>query len=120
MQGDTLSADRHLNPEPEQLLASQLVGQLCQLQCYYGHRLLITDTRRHAAILTFNIARGTTDPEINSVTWTKFGNNMAPLALVAYLATRWRHLHLPEYAIPSQSVLVQTSPRHAFDGWWLP
>ena len=53
VQGDTLSADRHLNPEPEQLLASQLVGQLCQLQCYYGHRLLITDTRRHAAILTF-------------------------------------------------------------------
>ena len=27
-----------------------------------------------------NIARGTTDPEIDSVTWTKFGNNMAPLA----------------------------------------
>ena len=39
-----------------------------------------------------NIARGTTDPEIDSVTWTKFGNNMAPLALVANLATRWRHL----------------------------
>ena len=42
---------------------------------------------------TKNIARGTTDPEIDSVTWTKFGNNMAPLALVANLATRWRHLH---------------------------
>ena len=27
-----------------------------------------------------NIARGTTDPEIDSVTWTKFGDNMAPLA----------------------------------------
>ena len=40
-----------------------------------------------------NIARGTTDPEIDSMTWTKFGNNMAPLALVANLATRWRHLH---------------------------
>ena len=40
-----------------------------------------------------NIARGTTDPEIDSVTWIKFINNMAPLALVAYLATRWRHLH---------------------------
>ena len=39
-----------------------------------------------------NIARGTTDPEIDSVTWIKFSNNMAPLALVAYLATRWRHL----------------------------
>ena len=46
-----------------------------------------------------NIARGTTDPEIDSVTWIKFGNNMAPLtfvmplALVANLATRWCHLH---------------------------
>ena len=62
---------------------------VCQLQCYYGHRLLITDTRRHAAILTFNIARGTTDPEIDSVTWQqhgttriscKFGHQMAPVA----------------------------------------
>ena len=25
-------------------------------------------------------------------TWTKLGNNMAPLALIANLATRWRHL----------------------------
>ena len=43
-------------------------------------------TRRHD--LTKNIARGTTDPEIDSVTWNKFGNIMAPLALVANLATR--------------------------------
>ena len=27
-----------------------------------------------------NIARGTTDPEIDSVAWTKFANNMARLA----------------------------------------
>ena len=39
-----------------------------------------------------NIARGTTDPEIDSETWTKLGNNMAPLALIANLATRWGHL----------------------------
>ena len=39
------------------------------------------------------IARGTTDPEIESVTWIKLGNNMAPHTLVANLATRWRHLH---------------------------
>ena len=39
-----------------------------------------------------NIARGTTDPEIDSETWTKLGNNMTPLALIANLATRWRHL----------------------------
>ena len=41
-----------------------------------------------------NIARGTTDPEIDSETWTKLGNNMAPLALIANLAKRWRHLTL--------------------------
>ena len=40
-----------------------------------------------------NIARGTTDPEIDSVTWIELGNKIAPLTLVAYLATRWRHLH---------------------------
>ena len=40
-----------------------------------------------------NIASGTTDPEIYSVTWTKFGNHVAPLSLVAYLATRWHHVH---------------------------
>ena len=38
-----------------------------------------------------NIARGTTDPEIDSETWTN--NNMAPLALVANLATRWTTNH---------------------------
>ena len=40
-----------------------------------------------------NIARGTTDPEINSVTWIELGNNMSSLTLVANLVTRWRHLH---------------------------
>ena len=40
-----------------------------------------------------NITRGTTDPEIDSVTWTKFGNHMAPFALVSNLATRWCNLH---------------------------
>ena len=34
-----------------------------------------------------NIARGTTDPEIDSVTWIELGNNMAPLTLVANLTT---------------------------------
>ena len=40
-----------------------------------------------------NIARGTTDPEIDSVTWIKLGNNMTPLTFVANLPTRWRHLY---------------------------
>ena len=47
---------------------------------------------RHEGSHQKNIARGTTDPEIASETWTKLGNNMAPLALIANLATRWRHL----------------------------
>ena len=46
----------------------------------------------HAEAQQLNIARGTTDPEIDSETWTKLGNNMAPLELIANLATRWRHL----------------------------
>ena len=33
-----------------------------------------------------NIARGTTDPEIDSVTWIKFSHQMSHL--------RWHHLHL--------------------------
>ena len=40
-----------------------------------------------------NIARGKTDPEIDSVTWIKFSNKITPLALVANLPTRWRRLH---------------------------
>ena len=47
---------------------------------------------QHFSTKIKNIARGTTDPEIDSVTWIKFINNMAPLALIANLATRWRHL----------------------------
>ena len=39
-----------------------------------------------------NIARGTTDPELDSVTLIELGNNMALLALIANLATRWHHL----------------------------
>ena len=38
----------------------------------------------------FNITRGTTDSEINSVTWIKFGGHMAPLTLVTYLTTYLR------------------------------
>ena len=49
-----------------------------------------------------NIARGTTGPDINSVTRTKFGDNMAPLALVVNLATRWCRLHLLQIWSPYQ------------------
>ena len=39
-----------------------------------------------------NIARGTTDPEIDSVTWIKLATEW-PFAIVANLTTRGRHLH---------------------------
>ena len=41
-----------------------------------------------------NIARGTTGPEIDSMTCIscKFGHHMAPLVSVANLTTRWHHL----------------------------
>ena len=67
---------------------------------------------RNVGLVYKNIARGTTDPEIDSMTLIKFSNNMTPLALVgancnsfkfghqmaplelvANMATRWRHLH---------------------------
>ena len=62
--------------------------------CYWqGHLLaftavgvLTTITRPiYAFCPLINIGRGTTDPEIDSVTWIELGNNMAPLTLVAYL-----------------------------------
>ena len=59
-----------------------------------------------------NIARGTTDPEIDFVTWTEFGNNMAPLALVAHLATRWRHLHLLQIWPPDGTTYISCKFGH--------
>ena len=67
------------------------------LQClYYTYLLpephLVDWLVAHEPWAKGNIARGTTDPEIDSETWTKLGNNMAPLALIANLATGWRHM----------------------------
>ena len=53
-------------------------GRLCKwsLQTY----LTLLTNKQVGHISFINIARGTTNPEIDSVTWTKFGNNIAPLA----------------------------------------
>ena len=59
-----------------------------------------------------NIARATTDPEIDSVTWTKFGNNMAPLALFANLATRWSHLHMLQIWPPDGTTCISCKFGH--------
>ena len=50
-----------------------------------------------------NIARGTTDPEIDSVTGIELGNNMAPITLVAnwpldgatYISCKFGHTMAP-------------------------
>ena len=75
-------------------------GQICysyQISCHnHNFWLHLEDLGERWQIwgwqISLNIARGTTDPEIDSETWTKLGNNMAPLALIANLSTRWRHL----------------------------
>ena len=67
---------------------------------------MIVNSMRKTLPKRENIASGTTDPEIDFVTWIEFSNNMAligisrkfahqmaPLALVANMATRWHHLH---------------------------
>ena len=55
-----------------------------------------------------NIARGTTDPKIDSVTCIscKFGNQMALLVLVANLTTRWHHLHKLQIWLPDGATCI--------------
>ena len=72
----------------------------------------VTNKWKSLADLHINIARGTTDPEINSVTWIKLGNNMAPLTLVANLATRWRHLHYLQIWPPDGATCVSCKFGH--------
>ena len=43
----------------------------------------------HTKALIKNIARGTTDPEIDFVTGIELGNNMAPITLVAILSLKF-------------------------------
>ena len=77
-------------PSPPPTTDMRCRGRLCKwsLQTY----LTLLTNKQVGHISFINIARGTTNPEIDSVTWIKFSNNMAPLALVPNLATRWRHL----------------------------
>ena len=59
-----------------------------------------------------NIARGTTDPEIDSLTWIELGNKIAPLTLVAYLATRWRQLHYLQIWPPDGTTCISCKYGH--------
>ena len=72
----------------------QRILESCQHKFFYnmntGGYFHVCNT--DSVCTNINIARGTTDPEIDSETWTKLGNNIAPLALIANLANRWRHL----------------------------
>ena len=73
-----------------------------------------------------NIARGTTDPEIDSVTWIKFSNimpqdgatctsckfgqQMAQLGLVQNLVIRWCHFHCLQSWPPGNVTCIATLP----------
>ena len=46
-------------------------------KCYEGKCLSNFDNRGTIVVELENIARGTTDPKIDSVTWIQLGNNMA-------------------------------------------
>ena len=59
-----------------------------------------------------NIARGTTDPEIDSGTRTQLGNNMAQFALVANLATGWHHLHWLQIWPPEGATCISSKFGH--------
>ena len=71
-----------------------------------------------------NIARVTTDPEIDSVTWIElgnkittyiscvFGHQMAPFTFVANLASRWRHLHKLQIWPPDGATCISCKYGH--------
>ena len=59
-----------------------------------------------------NIARGTTGPEIDSVTCISciFGHQVAQLGLVQHLVIRWRHLHCLQSWPPGCVTCIATLP----------
>ena len=79
--------------------------------CLDHHSLHVITIQFREALLK-NIARGTTSPEIDSMTWIKFSNNMALLALVAYLATRWRHLYQLQIWPPNGATCISCKFGH--------
>ena len=90
---------RSLEAEEERRIRREAVAEDLEVE---GKRLVVAEIRsQHGRQVRTkrrgNIARGTTDPEIDSETWTELGNNMAPLALIANLAIRWRHLTFSHY-----------------------
>ena len=88
---------RRRNHEDLSLVCHQQPGHNCTRGRRKRSFLILTSPRKLSPLpntnIILNIARSTTDAEIDSVTWIIFINNMVPLALVAYLATRLRHLH---------------------------
>ena len=82
--------------------------------------------RDHTPKSQSNIARCTTDPEIDSLTWIEQGNNMASLTLVANLVTRWRHLHKLQIWPPDGATFIsckfghQMAPLHKSTSLALP
>ena len=85
------SAGLKMTPEQTNLILRKIMLDSKHFHIYTAYCTLKT-LKHYTHPVHKNVARGTMDPEIDSVTWIKFSNNMAPLAFVANLATRWRHL----------------------------
>ena len=68
------------------------LGGVIQMKCV-SYQTDSEQTNKQTNKNKQNIARGTTDPEIDSVTLIELGNNMALLALIANLVTRQHQLH---------------------------
>ena len=60
---------------------------------HQSHHCIYAQSCYRGPVCFQNIARGTMDQEIDSVTWIELGNNMSALTLVANLANRWQRLH---------------------------
>ena len=72
-----------LQPPPHPIEGSYLQVKCCVV----WERRIMGKERYQVLKLNPNIARGITDPEIDSMTWVEFGNHMAPIALIENLAT---------------------------------
>ena len=70
------------------MLGNEHIVSIIDVGLLLHPNMVLEQGNKHKAGGPLNIARGTTDPEIDSVTWTKFANIMARLALVSNLATR--------------------------------
>ena len=80
------------------------------IEARFGFRAAVVDNVIHVTGRDQNNI--TTDSEIDSVTWAKIGNDIAPLELVANLAIRWRHLHSVQIWPPDGATFISSKFDH--------